>query len=271
MRRVLATAVAATLGLTVLAGVQPVEAKRKKSGGKEQLRDDPKEDARVAEAHKHYSFGYTFFAQGMLKKAKDSLEESLRLQPDYSEALYVLGMVHLELNDHPQAIALFQRCLDANPWFTEAHNLLGMTHARLGDYQAALREFDAVKADINFPTPEIAHFNIGKIFAETDNCGEAILHFRRAIEINARFGKAHFLLGDCREQLGQMDFARESLQRAVDLMPEDPSVRYRLGYVCFASKDFACARQHFDFVRLNYPSSPLAQGAREFIRQVDFR
>lgn len=271
MRRGLATILVAAFGLALLVGVQPAEAGRKRAPKKDSLKNDAKDDARIAEAHKHYSFGYTFFAQGMLKKSKESLEESLRLNPEYAEALYVLGMVHLELNDYPQAIRHFQSCLEANPWFTEAHNLLGATYARMGDYQAALREFDAVKGDINFPTPEIAHFNIGKIFAETENCGEAVLHFRRAIDINASFGKAWFLLGDCQDQLGQADIARASLQKAVDLMPEDPSVHYRLGYVCFASKDFACARQHFDFVRVNYPSSPLAQGAREFMRQIDFR
>ena len=271
MRRVTATILMAALGLTLAVGVQPAEAGRKKGSTKKQLKDDPKDDARFAEAHKHYSFGYTFFSQGMLKKAKESLEESLRLNPKYAEALYVLGMVHLELNDYPQATRHFQQCLEINPWFTEAHNLLGATYARMGDYQAALREFDAVKGDINFPTPEIAHFNIGKVFAETDNCGEAVLHFRRAIEVNPSFGKAWFLLGDCQEQLGQVDLARQSLQKAVEFLPDDPSVRYRLGYVCFAAKDHACARQHFDFVRVNYPSSPLAQGAREFMRQIDFR
>lgn len=269
MRRMLVMTLTAVTALAVLAAAPPAAAKRK--GAKQaDLREDPKDDARIAEAHKHYSFGYTFFAQGMLNKAKESLSESLRLQPDYSEALYVLGMVHLELNDYPQAIAHFQRCLDSNPWFTEAHNLLGLTYAKMGDYQAALREFDAVKADINFPTPEIAHFNTGKVFAETNNCGEAVLHFRRAIEMNASFGKAWFLLGDCQEQLGQLDLARESLGKAVELMPDDPSVHYRLGYVCFTGKDYACAKTNFDFVRINYPSSPLAQGAREFIRQIDF-
>jgi tetratricopeptide (TPR) repeat protein len=260
----------AVAAVALIGGTLPAEAK-KRASKKQQLRDDPKDDARAAEAHKHYSFGYTFFSQGMLNKAKESLNESLRLQPDYSEALYVLGMVYLELNDYQQAIAHFQRCLESNPWFTEAHNLLGLTYAKMGEYQGALREFDAVKADINFPTPEIAHFNIGKVFAETDSCGEAVLHFRRAIEINSSFGKAWFLLGDCQEQLGQLDLARESLTEAVELIPDDPSVHYRLGYVCFAGKDYACAKTHFDFVRVNYPSSPLAQGAREFIKQIDFR
>lgn len=262
----LRTAVAAA-GVIVFLGAGLAEAGKRQS----ELRDGGKEDQRIAEAHKHYSFGYTFFQQGLLNKAKESLAESLRWQPDYPEALYVLGMVHLELNDYSEAIALFKRCIDSNPFFTEAHNLLGLTHARMGNYEEALREFDAVKADVNFPTPEVAHYNIGLVFTETENCGEAILHFRRALELNPRFGKAWFVLGDCQEQLGHVERARESLEKAVEYLPDDPSVRYRLGFVCFKQKDFACARQHFDFIRVNYPSSPLAQGARDLIRQIDFR
>ena len=79
------------------------------------------------------------------------------------------------------------------------------------------------------------------------------------------------MLGDCREQLGQAGPAREALEKAVQFLPDNPSVHYRLGYVCFVLQDYACARQHFDWVRLNAPSSELAAGAREFIRQIDFR
>jgi tetratricopeptide (TPR) repeat protein len=269
VRRALILAGVLAVGLAgLVATPSDVAARKRKSA---QGGGGSADDANLTEAHKHYSFGYTFFQQGLLNKAKESLEQSLKWQPDYPEALYVLGMVNLELNDYQEAIALFQRCLDSNPYFTEAHNLLGLTYAKMGDHQAALRQFDAVKADINFPTPEVAHYNIGKVFSETENCGEAVLHFRRALEINASFGKAWFMLGDCQEQLGQVELARSSLEKAVEHLEGDPSAHYRLGYVCFLLKDFACARQNFDFVRVNYPSSPLSEGAREFIRQIDFR
>jgi tetratricopeptide (TPR) repeat protein len=263
MVRLQATILLAALGLSLAGAVVPAEAERRRA--------DRKREAAVAAAHEQYAVGYTFFRQGLLEKAKDSLEQALRHQSDYPEALYVLGMVHLELDEPKQALSLFRRCLEANPYFTEAHNLLGLAHAKLGDHEAALREFEAVKADVNFPTPEVAHFNIGKLFAEADDCAEALVHLRRATELNAAFGRAWLLLGDCRERLGRLALARDAFDRAAELMPDDPSVRYRLGYACLLTKDVACARREFEYVRTDHPASPLAEGARDFLERLDAR
>ena len=140
----------------------------------------------------------------------------------------------------------------------------------MGDYDRALKEFEIVKGDISFPTPEVAHFNIGKIFWERQSCGEAVIHFRKALEINPSFWRAWYLLGDCEEQLGQLALAKESYQKALAIEPNEVAPMYRLGYVCFQAKDWACARQQFAQVRTLAPASDMATGAREYLRQMDF-
>ncbi|MEM7247945.1 MAG: tetratricopeptide repeat protein [Acidobacteriota bacterium] len=222
-------------------------------------------------AYENYRFGYQWFQQGLLTKAREHLEIALDLEPNYDEAAYVLSLVHLELNDHAAAIRLAERALDRNPFFTEAWNVKGLALARQGRYDEALAAFEAVKADISFPTPEIAHFNIGKVLAEMGRCDEAIRHLEKATEINEEFGKAHFLLGDCCEQVGQVGTARIHLERAAKFLADDPQVHYRLGYVCLNLGDVTCARMHLDKVRFLSPSSPLAHGARQLLEQIHFR
>ena len=161
--------------------------------------------------------------------------------------------------------------LEQNPFFTECHNALGMVHAQLGQHDQALQEFQAVLADINYPTPEVAHFNIGKIFWEKQACSDAVIHFRRALEVNPRFGRAWYLMGDCQEQTGQVDLARESYEKALELSGDDVNIMYRLGIVSFQQGDHAHARRWFEKVRTHAPGGELAAAAREYIRQMDFR
>jgi tetratricopeptide (TPR) repeat protein len=228
---------------------------------------DPSQDA-----YRFFQFGNQYFQQGLLRQAQESFERALSSQPAYAEAKYMLAIVAMELNDPARAMRYANEALAENPFFTECHNVLGMVHARLGQYDRALAEFQAVLGDINFPTPEVAHFNIGKVFWEQQACGDAVIHFRRALEVNPQLSRAWHLLGDCQEQLGQVIQAKESYLRAVELGGDaDVTPMFRLGYVCFQAGDFACARQWFDKVRTLQPASDMAGAAREYVRQMDFR
>ena len=229
------------------------------------------EEMQNQEALKYYQFGNQYFQQGLLRQAEEALRKALQLQPAYPDASYLLGLVLIELNDYRGAIAEAQKALQQNPFLTEAHNLMGLALAKMGNTDAAIKEFEAVKADVSFPTPEVAHFNIGKVFWEKQSCGEAVVHFRRALEINNQFWRAWYLLGDCQEQLGQLGLAKTSYEKALAIEPNEVAPMYRLGYVCFQERDMACARKCFTSVRDLAPSTDMAAGAREYLRQMEFR
>lgn len=237
----------------------------------EQTRAIDPEEMAATEAMTHLRFANQFFQQGMTQQARAEVEKALSIQPVFPEANYLQGLILLDLNDFHGASAAADRALAQNPFLTEAHNLKGFAYARMGDLDGALREFEIVKADASFPTPEVAHFNIGKIFWERQACGEAVLHFRRALEINPRWWRAWYLLGDCQEMIGQRDQARQSYTKALELSPSETGPAYRLGFTCFQLGDFACARSWFTKVLELAPSSEEAAGAREYLRQMNFR
>lgn len=239
--------------------------RRERDGLRSELTDQSQE------AYKHFRFGLQYFQQGLLRRAETELHEALKVQETYPEAHYMLAIVYLELNEFERALHEANRALQENPLFTEAHNVLGLVHARMGSHEAALAEFQAVLGDINFPTPEVAHFNIGKVFWEQGNCSDAVLHFRRALEVNDEFGRAWYLMGDCEEQLGSVAKARSSYLKAIEHGTEQVGPMYRLGYVCYQQGDTARARKWFDEVRALAPGSDMAEAAREYVRAMDFR
>ena len=236
----------------------------------EQRTIDPEEIA-ATEAMTHLRFANQFFQQGMTQQARAEVDKALSIQPVFPEASYLQGLIMLEQNDFHGATVAADRALGQNPFLTEAHNLKGLALARMGDLDGAMREFELVKADASYPTPEVAHFNIGRVFWERQACGEAVLHFRRALEINPSFWRAWYLLGDCQEMIGQKEQARQSYSKALELAPTETGPAYRLGFTCFQLGDFACARSWFSKVLEQAPSSEMAAGSREYLRQMNFR
>src|SRR5215472_2697175 len=62
---------------------------------------------------------------------------------------------------------------------------------------------------------------------------EAIVFFKRAIEIEPRNAKAHYLLGCEHAQLGLRDLAIAEMSRALELEPGLTAARFQLGLVHF--------------------------------------
>jgi len=229
------------------------------------------EDSADSEAYKQFQFGTEFYRRGLLRESIDAFDRALAAKPAYPEAGYMLAVCYLELNDIASAVRAAENALQINPLFTEAHNVLGQALARRGQRELALKEFQIVLSDISFPTPEVAHFNVGRLAWEQQGYDEAVLHFRRAIELNPEWGRAWYMMGDCQESLGQLDEAKRAYAKAVDLMPHEVGPKYRLGLICFKSADMACARQYFEMVRTDAPGSDMAAGAREYLHQIHFR
>ena len=236
----------------------------------ETRRIDP-EDAAATEAMTHLHFANQFLQQGMTAQAKAEVEKALAVQPAFPEASYLYACILYETNDYRGSLVQSQNALEQNPMLTEAHNIRGMAYGKMGDSETALKEFESVKADPSYPTPEVAHFNIGKVFADRQACGEAVLHFRRALEINPQFWRAWYQLGLCQEMLGQKEPSRQSFLKATDLAPDQTEPAYHLGLACFQLNDFACARSWFQKVLERSPSSDLASQSREYLRQMNFR
>lgn len=227
--------------------------------------------ANAQEAYKNFQYGVQFYGQGLLRQAEESFRKALATQPSYPEANYMLALVYRELKDYPAALWELGEALRIHPLFTECHNVIGLIHAEMGRYDEALKEFQVVASDVSFPTPEVAHFNIGKVFWEKKECGEAVLHFRKALELNPQFGRAWYLMGDCQETMSQRAQAKDSYLKAIELLGDEPGPMYRLGFLCFQDGDLPCAQRWFDRVLTLAPASESAAAAREYMRQMNFR
>lgn len=78
---------------------------------------------------------------------------------------------------------------------------------------------------------------------------DAIIWLKQAIKIEPDFYEAYCLLGEVYMELGQLAEAVEAFKQAIQLRPDDPAVRLKLGLAYIASHDWNAALYQYRALR----------------------
>ncbi|MFZ5802787.1 MAG: tetratricopeptide repeat protein [Candidatus Omnitrophota bacterium] len=121
-----------------------------------------------------------FFNLGMIhlsrrepEKAEPLLEQAVRLNVAFSEALYFLGISRLAMAKYPEALATFQRMLKSRLRLPGTDFQLGFTYYKLGNISKARSSYlDSIRND-----PEIAeaYYHLGLLYADAPSIRRAYL------------------------------------------------------------------------------------------------
>jgi protein O-mannosyl-transferase len=91
----------------------------------------------------------------------------------------------------------------------------------------------------------VAHNNLGNALLEGGRAEEAIVHFRRALEIKPDYADAHINLGNAFLKKGQADQALARFRAALTIQPASAEAHYNLGSCLLQAKQVDAAIVHF--------------------------
>jgi tetratricopeptide (TPR) repeat protein len=97
--------------------------------------------------------------------------------------------------------------------------------------------------------PEVAkakHLEKGKALAAKQNYAEAILEFKNAIKIDAKYGEARYALAKAYEQSGQPEEAVRQYVAAGELLPTNGEAQTKAAVILLVAREFERAKQHAD-------------------------
>jgi len=83
------------------------------------------------------------YISGDLKKALDSVESSIEINPSVPKSHTLKGRILIELGRLESAAESFQKALAIDPAFVDAHYYLGIVYERFSKYEDALTEYQA--------------------------------------------------------------------------------------------------------------------------------
>jgi tetratricopeptide (TPR) repeat protein len=136
---------------------------------------------------------------GLLHAAKrnvlavDYYKNALRIQPASTEAWYDLAKFYQDVQEWKQAIEGYNKLLKIDPNYKNAHYNLGVIYlVGLKEYQLALNHFsDAIKIDTHYTE---AYYGQGLCYQAMGDKKNAMLAFQTCLSINPQFELASIAL-----------------------------------------------------------------------------
>lgn len=202
-----------------------------------------------------WQLGMEHFALGRLKEAERAIRAALERQPNYHRGLAGLAQVRAAQGKHKEAIALYQKTLNAipNPEYAAA---LGDVYKKLGHHSEAKKQYDLVEyigrlnsfnqalynrelayfyADHDMKVAEALALAENEIKVRQDIQGydllawslykngraeEAKTAIGAALKLGTQDAKLFFHAGTIHKKLGETDRARDFLEKALATNPQ---------------------------------------------------
>jgi len=174
---------------------------------------------RKKEAAARMQMGVTYLQQQDLPSAMRELTRASELDPENPEIDMMLGLAYQKRGDLGKAEEYLRVAIGKDPDYAEAHNNLGNLMSLLGRGEEAIREYEKAAANVLYPTPEYAYYNMGREYFRRKELGLAEEKYARAVSLNPSFLEAYRGLAMVQGMRGEWDKAVHTLKRGVGVAP----------------------------------------------------
>ena len=186
----------------------------------------------------------TLLASLAVKGARDDIlayQSLLRAEPDDHVSHTALAVRYLDVGEHALAGEHLDRAIALAPEFPDAYYNLGSVHLAAGDATGAMAAYR--RAIELRPGYAEAHNNLGGLLASAGAAGEAATHFRAAIEADPANAGAHFNLASILFGRGETRAAIDHYRSALEAAPDDADTLYNLAVALRSTGDDADAEE----------------------------
>ena len=170
------------------------------------------------------------------------------------QSLRMLALAYVEHGDLAAALEHYEAAVRADPTNLSARYDLGTTLAQLGllseaaeQFQAALRYTSDLRRGETAADVMKVHYNLASALAQQDEHEQAVLHYRKAIELDRTGGDvaAHFSLGVTLAKLGRDKEAIDAFQLAAARDPNHQDAQFNLAWMLAKSGMLDEATVHY--------------------------
>jgi tetratricopeptide (TPR) repeat protein len=180
-----------------------------------------------------FSLVLAYISLGRSEWARPELERLTASEPANITYEYWLGRVEYDAGRYADATRHFEQVIRRNPGFVRAHDNLGLCAEALNEPDQALVHYRrAVELNRAAATKSAwPPLNMGILLRTRGELDAAGAALREAVGYDDSLPQAHYQLGVLLEQEGKLDEAVQELVRAGDLDPQYAEPHYALGRV----------------------------------------
>jgi tetratricopeptide (TPR) repeat protein len=174
-----------------------------------------------------------YFEQGRVPEALGEIERAIRADRTLPQIWFYRGYIHWTMEQWEKAAGDFEESLELNPYYTDARMYLATCREKLGHPDEALAELDRALADRTFASVEQIHLNKALILRRMERNDEALAAFREAVTIRPRFYQAHFEMALLLAQMNRLDEAELAFAAAEPGYARDAEFHFARGEALF--------------------------------------
>ncbi len=168
------------------------------------------------------AMGIEYMQQGNLPRAQRKLERALDIDPGNADALQANALLYQRQGENPLAREFFERALEANPDLTRARNNYAAFLYRQGEIAAACEQLERASQDIQYDNRAQLFTNLGRCRFELGALDDAVESLERAQNIDPRHAPSYLALARTLTAQGDYDRAWGQLQRFIRLAGTPP-------------------------------------------------
>lgn len=151
--------------------------------------------------------------EGVIPLIKDTISEN----PDYPDFYSSLGSLYFKVRRFEQAENAFKKALDINPEYLQARFNLFRTFKAKGELEAALKEGQYL-FEKGLPYPDF-YCSLGEIYISFKMFDKAEAILQSTLKKKPRYARAHLILAQFYENMGDKDKAISLLLKCLDSNP----------------------------------------------------
>ncbi len=145
----------------------------------------------------------------------------------------------------------------------EAYFRQGVAGRNSGDLEQARAALDkAVKLE---PTVAVYRFTLGTVLARQEDYHGALHQLKKAVDLDARFSDAYYLIEDYYARLDRIDEAVAYLQNELTKYPDRFQAIVALGHAYYRLQDYTRARIEFSRAQVEMPNDPTLNCAQGIV------
>lgn len=163
----------------------------------------PRDRARV-----HNELAAAYYERGNMGVALEELRIALGADPSYAPAYNILGLVHMDLKEYPQAQQSFERGLRIAPNDPDMNHNYGWFLCQTDREELSLRYFLAAIKNPLYASPQKSYALAGACALRKGNDSAARDYFERALRLDPNLPLALVNLAQIKYRAGELSAAR---------------------------------------------------------------
>lgn len=206
--------------------------------------------------------------QGKLKLAEQAYRKAISISPDWAEFYILLGKLLVATDNKIAAVTLYRQGLKLEPENDEINWLLGNLMFEFGYLDVAEQHFK--QAIASKPAQTIYYSCLGDVFEQKEQFNLALFTYRKGLDVYSKNAWIHIKIANILVKQNKIDEAIIACKKSITIEPENSYFYYELGNIYLHRGDIEPGLQNYErSIELNSNRTKIIfQTIRSLIKDV---